>query len=97
MREGNTQSVSFREMQQVCTRGMYVQHDVGMWRVAGYFCLEEEESEERWKKGKAAFASTAKGNLERQGGLQYFAREGKASTEGGTEGTSGDPASRQET
>ena len=22
-------------------------HDVGMWGVAGYFCLEEEEREER--------------------------------------------------
>ena len=47
-------------MQQVCARGMYAQHDVGMWRVAGYFCLEEEESEERWKKGKAAFAKRQK-------------------------------------
>ena len=44
-----------------------------------------------------AFASTTKGNLERQESLQYFARDGKASTEGGTEGASGDPASRQET
>ena len=32
------------------------------------------------KKGKEAFASTTKGNLEKQGGLQDFAREGKAST-----------------
>ena len=49
------------------------------------------------EKGKGGICQKAKGNLERQGGLQYFAREGKASTEGGTEGTSGDPASRQET
>ena len=44
-----------------------------------------------------AFASTTKGNLERQEGPQYFAGEGEASTEGGTEGASGDPASRRET
>ena len=32
------------------------------------------------EKGKVAFASTAMGNLKRQGGLQDFAREGKEST-----------------
>ena len=82
----------------MCPRGMYAQHPwCGHGGTAGYFCLEEDEREERWKKGKVAFASTTKGNLERQEGPQYFAGEGEASTEGGTEGASGDPASRRET